>query len=237
MKTEGLEMKRRNVILAVVAAVVVVAGAAWYFLLRSDAPPPASLEGAVAAVGDGGTGAAGANGLDGEWTIDQAASFAGYRIDEELAGIGAATAVGRTGQIDATLEFSGTTVTTVELTVDMTTLRSDRSQRDNAIRTRGLETQTFPTAGFTLTQPIDLGSVPSPGDSFSATAVGDLTLHGVTRSVSLDLEASLVDDTVVVVGSLEIVLSDYDIEAPTGFSVLGIADTGLLELQLAFVSA
>jgi len=224
-------------VLGALAILVLVAGGGWYFFLRSDAPPPASLEDAVAAVGSNGTGTGGSLSLDGEWTLDQAASFAGYRIDEELAGIGAATAVGRTSRIDASLEFNGTTVTAVEVTVDMTALQSDRSQRDNAIRSRGLETQAFPTAGFTLTEPIDLGAVPGPGGTFTATAVGDLTLHGVTRSVSLDLEASLVEDTVVVVGSTEIVLTDYDIEAPTGFSVLGIADTGMLELQLAFVPA
>lgn len=224
-------------VLETVVVLVLVAGAVWYFFVRSDAPPPASLEDAVAAVGGNSTGAGGTLGLDGEWTVDQAASFAGYRIDEELAGIGAATAVGRTSQIDAALEFSGSSVIAVEVTVDMTTLQSDRSQRDHAIRSRGLETQAFATASFTLTEPIDLGAVPGAGDTFTAAAVGDVTLHGVTRPVSLDLEASLVDDTVVVVGSTEIVLTDYDIEAPTGFSVLGIAETGLLELQLAFVPA
>jgi polyisoprenoid-binding protein YceI len=230
-------MSRRNMLVTALVALIVAGGAAWWFLLRSDAPPPASLDEAVAAVGSGGTGIGGDGSLDGSWAVDQATSFAGYRIDEELAGIGAATAVGRTSEIDATLEFSGSSVTAAEITVDLTTLQSDRSQRDNAIRTRGLETQSFPTAAFTLTRSIDLGSIPAPGSSFTAVAEGDLSLHGVTRPVTLDLEGSRVDDTVVIVGSTEIVLTDYDIEAPTGFSVLGIADTGLIELQLAFVPA
>ena len=223
----------------------------WFFFLRSDAPPPATLEDAVAAVsgettttsGDGATETTAAPsttvvspiGLDGAWTIDPALSFVGYRIDEELASIGATTAVGRTSDIDARLTFEGSSVTELSVSVDMTTLQSDRSQRDNAMGSRGLQTSSFPSATFVLTAPIELGSAPADGEAINATATGDLTLHGVTRPISLDLEGSLVEGTMVVVGSTVVTLADYDIEKPTGFSVVGIADTGLLELQLAFV--
>ena len=59
----------------------------------------------------------------------------------------------------------------------------------------------------------------------------------MTQPISLDLEGSLVEGKVVVVGSVEIALADYDIEKPTGFSVVSIADVGVLEIQLAFVPA
>jgi polyisoprenoid-binding protein YceI len=231
----------------------VLIGAIWFFFLRSDAPPPASLEEAVSAVtGEDGeaqdNGAAdtttpasttsapvAAVGLDGTWVVDQGLSFAGYRIGEELANLGAVTAVGRTSDIDAAVTFSGSTISDVSVTVDMTTLQSDRSRRDDAIRTRGLETNSFPTATFVLTEVIDLGSVPQEGGTINATAAGDLTLHGVTNSILIDLEGSLVGETMVVVGSADVTLTDYDIEAPTGFSVLSIADVGTFELQLAFV--
>lgn len=252
-------MNKRNVVIAAVGAAIVLAGAVWYFFLKSDAPPPATLEGAVAAVtgetttttdvsgtettvapsttapADPATTAA--QGLDGTWTADKSVSFVGYRIDEELASLGSVTAVGRTGEIDAALTFAGSTVSELSVTVDMTTLRSDRDRRDGAMATRGLETNSFPEASFVLTSPIELGSVPVEGETISATAAGDLTLHGVTQSISLDLEGSLVDGTMVIVGSVEIALVDYSIEKPTGFSVLDIADTGLLEIQLAFVRA
>ena len=251
-------MNRRTLLLGAAGALVVLVGAVWFFFLRSDAPPPATLEDAVAAVtSTTTTTASGATeptepaaettapptttaareGLDGEWAVDQGISFVGYRIDEELASIGAITAVGRTSDVVASLTFAGTAVTDLAVTVDMTTLESDRSLRDGAMRTRGLETDTFPEASFALTSPIDLGSAPSEGEAFAATASGELTLHGVTQPVSLDLEGTLVDGTMVVVGSVEIALADYDIEKPTGFSVVSIADVGLLEIQLAFVPA
>lgn len=246
-------MSKRNLLIGLLGALVVLVGAVWFFFIRSDAPPPASLEEAVAAVSDETTDApsddisettsppettaapASAEGLDGSWVVEQANSFAGYRIGEELANIGTVTAVGRTSDIDAALTFAGTAVTDLSVTVDMMTLQSDRSQRDNALRNRGLETGAFPTATFALAEPIALGSVPEDGEAFTATAVGDLTLHGVTNSISMPVEGSLVDGTVVVVGSVDVTLTDYGMEPPTGFSVLSINEVGTLEVQLAFV--
>lgn len=246
-------MNKRNLLIGSLSAVVILIAAVWFFFIRSDAPPPASLEEAVAAVTDETTTAppgdssdttappattsapTGVEGLDGTWVVDQGLSFAGYRIGEELASIGTTTAVGRTSDVEATLTFAGTIASDLAVTVDMTTLQSDRSRRDDALGTRGLETNAFPTATFVLTEPIDLGTVPEEGATFTAAATGDLTLHGVTNSISMSLEGSLVEGTVVVVGSVEVTLTDYSIEAPTGFSVLSINEVGTLEVQLAFV--
>ncbi|MDJ0954928.1 MAG: YceI family protein [Acidimicrobiia bacterium] len=250
-------MNRRNLLIGAVGVVVVLAGAVWFFFLRSDAPPPATLEDAVAAVTSTTeapaadpedtptettsppvtTTEAARDGLDGAWTVDQNVSFVGYRIDEELANLGSITAVGRTSEIQAALDYAGTAISSLSVTVDMTTLESDRSPRDSAMRTRGLETNTFPEATFVLTGPLDLGAVPTEGEAFTASATGDLNLHGVTQTITLDMEGTLVDGTMVVVGSVEIALADYGIEKPTGFSVLDIADVGILELQLAFIPA
>ena len=246
-------MGKRNTVIAVVVGLVVLAGAVWFFFIRSDAPPPASIEDAIESVADDTeappsnesadttsapettSAPVSADGLDGTWTVDQSNSFAGYRIGEELASIGTVEAVGRTSDVDASLTFAGSTVTELTVTVDMTTLESDRSRRDGALASRGLETGTFPTAVFVLTEPIDLGIAPEEGEVFAASAVGELTLHGVANPITMELEGSLVEGTVVVVGSTEVILTDYDIEAPTGFSVLTIEEFGTIEVQLAFV--
>ena len=251
-------MNKRNLFLAMGGAVVVLVGAVWLFFIRSDAPPPASLEEAVAAVSEttttgapaetsastttapatsapATTAAPAAEGLDGSWVVDPASSFAGYRIGEELASIGTTTAVGRTDEVEAALTFEGSSVTALEVTVDMTTLQSDRSRRDQALGSRGLETDQFPTASFVLSEPVDLGGAPVEGEAIAATAEGDLTLHGVTNSITMALEGELVAGTMVVVGSTDVVLTDYAIEAPTGFSVLSINEVGTIEVQLAFV--
>lgn len=241
-------MKRTPLFVVGVAVLALAAG--WFLFIRNDAPPPVSLEEAVetatstsapasdteaeaeAAADDEVTAT---TGIDGTWTIDTSNSFAGYRIGEELANIGTIEAVGRTSEINGSLTATDSTITAVTVEVDMQTLRSDRSQRDGALQGRGLETDSFPAASFELTTPIELGGVPASGESVQATASGDLTLHGMTNPVELALEAQVIDDgTVVVVGSADITLSDYAIEAPTGFAVLSINEVGTLELQLEF---
>jgi hypothetical protein len=52
--------------------------------------------------------------------------------------------------------------------------------------------------------------------------------------VTLDVEAELSGGAAAVVGQAPVVLADYDIEPPTGFSVLSIKDEGTFEFQLCF---
>ena len=68
----------------------------------------------------------------------------------------------------------------------------------------------------------------------NTTAIGDLTIHGVTRRVAIDLQGQLTNGLVVVVGSLEIQFADYDIDTPSSGLVLSVEDHGIMELQLVF---
>ncbi len=176
--------------------------------------------------------------LVGAWTLSgQGTSFVGYRIGEELANIGTTTAVGRTSDIEATLEFDGVMITSVTIVADLRTLTSDQSFRDGALRTRGIESDTYPFATFVLVQPIPIATLPAGEETLSVTVDGTLDLHGVTNPVSIDLQGQFVDGLVVVVGSTEIALADYDIEPPTGFRVLSIDDVGIMEFQIVLERA
>ncbi|MCY3572436.1 MAG: YceI family protein [Chloroflexi bacterium] len=176
--------------------------------------------------------------LSGTWVLSgQGTSFVGYRIGEELANIGTATAVGRTGDVVVSLEFDGSVITSVVIEADLRTLKSDQSFRDGALRTRGIETDTYPFATFVLTEPISIDALPTGEEALSRTVQGTLDLHGVTNPVSIALEGQYVDGLVVVVGSTEIALADYDIEPPTGFRVLSIDDVGIMEFQLVLERA
>lgn len=173
--------------------------------------------------------------LSGEWliaAIDE--RFVGYRIGEELATIGTTEAVGRTSQVEGSGTIDGMALVAAGFTVDMTTLQSDDSRRDNQLRNQSLETNAFPKASFQLTTPVDLPDDLVEGEPVSITASGDLTLHGVTREVELPLDIQLVNDILVVVGSLDITLSDFDIAAPRAPSVLQVNDYATLEIQLYF---
>lgn len=227
---------QRSVKLALVAVVVVVVGGVfgfWYFVLRDTAAPEASL---TAVEQDAGSSAA-TTPLDpnGTWTVVAGDNvFVGYRIQELFGGDTIKkTATGRTPGVTGTLTVQGNQITAVDVTADMQRLKSDESRRDGSQRSGGLQIDDFPTATFVLTQPITLPSTPTDGMSADVEAVGNLTLHGVTREVTIPLQASLRDGRINVAGSADIVLSDHSIDPPrTAF--VSVDDAGALELQLAF---
>ena len=155
-------------------------------------------------------------------------------MTEELVGIGTATAVGRTPDVTGSLTLAGSTITEATFEADLTTLQSDSGMRDGQLGRQGLETDTYPTATFVLAEPIELDSVPAEGEAIAATAVGDLTLHGVTQRVEIPLEAKLSNGVVTVVGSLPVVFADYGMTAPESMRVLSIDENGTMEFQLQF---
>jgi polyisoprenoid-binding protein YceI len=258
---------KRGPLLAIAAIVILaVAGIGlWYLFFRPAGPAPVSLGSttptelasatAVAeastdpssdpASADPSTGGSETGGIAGTWTVDQtvgsfddfSGSFVGYRVQEELASVGATEAVGRTPDVTGTLTVDGTTITAAEFTADLTTLQSDEGNRDRQLRRQGLETGTYPTATFTLTQPIELGSAPAEGATVDATAVGDMTIHGTTKSVEIPVQAKLEDGVVTVVGSLPVLFSDYGMEKPQAMIVLSVDDNGTMEFQLQFTKA
>lgn len=170
----------------------------------------------------------------GEFTLDDATgSFAGFRVDEELARIGAFTAVGRTGDVSGTLVIAEESVTSVEIEVDLTTLRTDDSRRDGAVQ-RALGTSQHPTARFSLTEELHIDGAVELGGSISLMASGDLTVNGITQPVTIDIEAQLVGSVIAVVGSVEITFADFDVTVPQVPIVLSAEDHGIMEFQLLF---
>lgn len=243
---------------AVVLAVIVVVG---YILLHGPAPEEVSLESAVESAQSGTQATladpsdatsetteapAATTGITGEWVVDTSigdfsfedatASFVGFRIQEELASIGATEAVGRTPTIDGRLVIDGTTVTEATITADMTDIVTNNSRRDNRVQ-EALSTGEFPTASFVLTEPFDAELQLTDGNQFAVIAVGDLTIAGVTNQVEFPLEAQVVGDIVVVVGSLEIDFADWDVQVPSAPAVVSAEDHGPIEMQLFFTRA
>lgn len=181
--------------------------------------------------------------LDGTWAVDAetgeftledaTGSFAGFRVDEELARIGAFTAVGRTGDVSGSLEIADEHVTSVEIEVDLTTLRTDDSRRDGAVQ-RALGTSQHPMATFSLTEALHIEGAVELGEAISLKASGDLTVNGITQPVTIDIEAQLVGSLIAVVGSVEITFADFDVTVPQVPIVLSADDHGIMEFQLLF---
>jgi polyisoprenoid-binding protein YceI len=252
-----------KILLVTTVVVVALAGAGIWWFFRDDAPAAVNLETAVATVDDTAASesiastddtastttaasTASTTGVEGTWTVDTetgefdyesaTGTFAGFRIQEELASIGSATAVGRTGDVTGSITIEGDTLTAAEFVVDMTTITTNESRRDDNVH-RAIDSGQFPTATFTLTEPVSLGAAATTGEAVSVSAVGELTIHGVTNPVTFALDAQLVGDTIVVVGSTDVVFSDYDVQVPDSQIVVSVEDHGVVEMQLLLVRA
>ena len=165
----------------------------------------------------------------GEFGIDEASgTFVGFRVKEVLGqGIGSATAVGRTPLVSGSAEIDGTTLVGAEIVADLTGLRTDRPMRDSRVQD-ALNTGVHPEAIFVLSGPVDLGE----GRQVQVPAPGSLTINGVTNTVTVDLAAELVGRILAVVGTIDVVFADYDVEAPTAPVVVSVEDHGIVEVQL-----
>ena len=224
---------RRWLIGAVVVALLIVVGGpfVYFHFIQSDPPPKLSIDTVPTPTTAPGTARAA---LAGKWR-GASGSLARYRVKETLFGQ-SGTAVGQTNRVTGSMKIAATTVTAATFTVDVSSISSDRSQRDGQFRSRIMDTAEFPTATFTLTTPIELAPVPKDGTTKRYAATGKLRLHGTTRDVTWTLHASRTGNTIRVQGNPTIRFSDYSIDDPSG-GPARVGDSGELEFLLVLQPA
>jgi polyisoprenoid-binding protein YceI len=229
---------KRWLAVGLVAAAVLVVGGPYVYIhfIEGGAPPPLALTTPPARSAAGGTTGSGQASVasNGTWTV-ASGSVVGYRVKEVLFGQ-SNEAVGRTSTISGSIAVDGTTVTDARFTVDMTTVTSDQSRRDGQFNGRIMDTGTYPTATFTLTRPIEFGSIPAEGQSRTLRATGDLTLHGVSKTVVFDVTGRYSGSTFQVAGSIPITFAEWNIPNPS-FGPVSTEDHGVLEFTLNFAQA
>ena len=228
----------------VVLAALAAAGPFVYIHFFNAAPSALSLtpgtSSASASSSTGGAASPEANtavsgAVAGTWTVGSG-SVVGYRVNEVLLGQNA-TAVGRTTSVTGRLTIAGAAATAASFSVPMDSIHSDKSQRDAQFDGRIMDVAQYPTGTFTLTSPIDLGSLPAAGVIKSYTAHGKLTLHGSTRAVTFTLTAERKANQIEVAGDIPVLFSDYNIQNPSFVGFVTTQDHGLLEFLLVFDKA
>lgn len=172
--------------------------------------------------------------VTGTWTAT-AESTLGYRVPEILGGVDT-EGVGRTSQVDGEIVIEGTTLASASFTVDVASITSDNSRRDSQFTGRIMDTATHPQATFTLTAPVELGTIPAVGERITVDVTGDLTLRGTTKSVTFPLTAEYSGSQIAVLGNIDIVFAEYGIPNPSN-NFVKTGDSGLLEFVLVFSRA
>ena len=253
-------MSKKTLFGGVLAVVAVLGIVVWWFVFNGDAPDEVSVDAASAQLDEDLAAAAGDDSDDAvpddavpddvvpddgdvnaTWIIDDeigsfdfetaSGSFAGFRVDEELT-VGAVVAVGRSGGVTGALTIEGGSLTAANIVVDMTTIISNDQRRESAIR-RTIDASSFPTASFTLTQPVELPAGLADGETVTVAAVGDLTIAATTNEVTFTITAVLrADGFGIVTGSAGMVWQDFGITPPSAPVVVSIADEGVIEFQL-----
>ena len=215
---------KRNLIIAAAAGVAVLAliGAGGYIYFFSNLRTSPDTLGLSTASPSATSTSTGTTALTGTWNI-AAGSQVGYRVQELFVGENSKhQAVARTSDVTGSLTVSGDAsgyqVSGITLTANLNSLHSvdqvagrNVSQRDGVVA-RQLATSQFPNATFAAT------SASAPGTLTSAqvdiTAPGKVTIHGVTRDVTIAAKAQVVGDKLEIAGTLTISMTDYGVSPP-----------------------
>ena len=257
---------RKKLLIGIPLLIILVFVAIWFFLFRGDAPPPPDAQSAAAIAeaaqttttipattsGDSTTTTQvvtttteADTSIEGSWVVDTtigsfedfSSSYVGFRIEEELAqGIGKTTAVGRTPVVSGTLEFSSFGLLSAEIIADLSQITTDRSWRDDNVYD-ALDAGNHPNAVFSLVGPLTLDDPETEGIEHPISAMGELTIKGITQEVSVELIAQRIGQIITVTGQFPMIFSDFGVEVPTAPIVVSVEDNGLIEVQLFLTPA
>jgi polyisoprenoid-binding protein YceI len=171
--------------------------------------------------------------------LDPANSEARYRVREQLANISFPTdAVGTTSAISGTIVIDpdGTVVSQEsKFMVDLTTLKSDKTQRDRYIQNNTLQTRSYPTAEFVPTKVIGLPSPLPTSGTVTFQLAGDLAAHGMTRPTTWDVTASVDGQGLTGSASTSFTFEDFGMTPPRVPVLLSVEDIIKLEVDFHLV--
>ncbi len=122
------------------------------------------------------------------------------------------------------------------ITVDLRTLKTDSSRRDNAIRGRFLESNTYPMATFVLKRVAGVPQSYQEGTEVTVVLEGDLTVREITIPVAWQGTAKMEGNTLTgKVGTSELKYADFGIPQIT-ISILAVEDWFKLDMELTAVA-
>ena len=174
------------------------------------------------------------------FSINSQMSDASYEAHFQAAGVSLpGTVTGITGDVSG--EFlltsdANPSIVSMRILVDLRTLDSGSADRDSHVRNDTLETNKYPQAIFTVSNAQVLAGDYTEGQMVTFNLQGQLTLHGVTRPVTFDMQAKLMENTVTGSGTTLIHLRDYKMKPPATTSVVPITINNDITLTIHFTA-
>lgn len=201
-------------------------------------PPPTSGLDAYPGAGNGAQ-------LEGDarlFVIVPDESEAIYTVDEEfLSGavqqlgqaLGLTDTVGRSSDIEGELVLDLTAANPLvsgQFTVDLRTLTSDDSRRDNRIRNEWLESNRYPLAEFRATAVENFPANYIEGQTATFQLVGDMTIRQITQSVVFEVTAILNNGVITGEATADMRMTDFGFNPPNMANLFTVADEFSIEI-------
>jgi polyisoprenoid-binding protein YceI len=162
-----------------------------------------------------------------------------YRVREQLARIDfPSDAIGRTARIEGgiVIEPDGRIVAaSSRFVIDLASLQSDADSRDNYLRRRTLQTDSFPSAVFVPGQFHGVTFPLATSGELKFHLQGDMTVRGVTRPVTWEVTARLDGNEVVGRATTRFTFAEFQLDKPRVASVLSVEDDIRLEYDFRLV--
>ncbi len=115
-----------------------------------------------------------------KWTVDQAHSTVGFEVRHMMVSKTKGQFKSYTADVEAA-DLTDLTTATIVFKFDVASIDTNSVDRDNHLRSGDFfDVEHYPTIDFTST------SITKDGDDYKVT--GDLTIKGVTKSVTFDVE-------------------------------------------------
>ena len=195
------------------------------------APITAPADAPTAAASNAPTAAAAPSGAAGSartFMIVPEQTEASYQVQEKFLNrdlpnmaLGKTNAV--TGELQVSLNGKPSGKVT-KISVDLRTLTSDQSRRDNRIRTQWLESEKYPFAEFTSTDVQGIPDSYTEGQEVSFKLTGDMKIRDVTKPVTFDVKGKLEGDTITGSATSKILMKDFGFDPPNVAGMLTVED-------------
>jgi polyisoprenoid-binding protein YceI len=176
-----------------------------------------------------------ASGAGTRFILASESSEARFRVKEQFVGIDAPNdAVGTTKEISGSILIgpNGAVVPAEsKLVLNLNSLRTDQSNRDNFIKRNTLETQQFPNAELVVKELQGLPNpVPTAGQA-TFKLLGDFTVHGVTRPTTWDVTAQFSGQEAKGIARTAVTITEFGMEMPRAGRIASVEDNVRLEID------
>ncbi len=237
-------LKKTAVVLGVLAAIFLLGAAVYYFQLTapiqvSNKPPAAPTLAAGTTSIPSGTGIPSVETVAQVYRIDPTQSEALYRVDETFFDVrGFVIVTGTTNGVagDILVDSQNPANSRIgEIVVDISQLRTNEPDRDNAIRRGYLESSTYPLATFRNATVSGLPTKWEEGKTIPVKIEGDMTVRDNTERVTWDGKVVLDSQTFRGKATTALKMSQFGIDPPN-LSMLKVEDDIVLTLNFVAIA-